>query len=72
VRSSKLCLFLWLVLGAWTLLFEDLALHGLILYLAGLGALVWNRMDSRGKAYKFSVKGPAGVSASLSSKGGDD
>jgi hypothetical protein len=29
-------------------------------YLSGLGILLWNRLDSRGKAYNISFQGPGG------------
>jgi hypothetical protein len=41
-------------------------------YGALLAVLVWNRIDSRGAAYKMTVKGPGGAEVGLESSSGED
>jgi hypothetical protein len=66
MKTSKLFLFIWLLLGIALLIFSELSTNHLILYLAGLAILLWNRLDSRGRAYKFQVHGPGGSRLTLS------
>jgi hypothetical protein len=42
--------------------------YSAVTYIVVMGILVWNRIDSRGKAYKFSVKGPGGTEVKLEAK----
>ena len=65
VRTSKILLIVWLALGAGLLAFTEVGPYELGFWGSGLAVLVWNRIDSRGKAYKFSVHAPGGVGASI-------
>jgi hypothetical protein len=65
VQTSKILLFAWLGLAVPLFLLERLDEPRLILWLAGLGCLVWNRVDSRGKAYRFELRGPQGTGVSV-------
>jgi hypothetical protein len=67
VQTSKVLLIVWLVLAVPLLFRFGLDQPRLILWLAGLACLVWNRIDSRKRAYRFEVKGPQGTSLVLSS-----
>jgi hypothetical protein len=69
LRTSKLLLLVWLLAGGFMLFAVDVTLHLLILWLSGLAALVWNRVDSRARGYRFSVTGPGGAGLSLSARG---
>jgi hypothetical protein len=73
LKTSKIFLLLWLLLGAGLLVFSSLTLHELVLYALGLAAMVWNRIDSRGKAYKFSMHAPGGAGVTMeSAQNGDE
>jgi hypothetical protein len=69
MKTSKILLLVWLLAGGVLLFVADVTLYVLILWLAGLVSLVWNRIDSRAKAYRFTVNGPSGVGVTLSSEG---
>jgi hypothetical protein len=61
VRTSKLLLLVVALCGLAALMLGRLgSLHESLAFLALLAAAVWNRIDSRGKAYSFQVKGPGG------------
>jgi hypothetical protein len=65
VRTSKVLLVFWLALGAaapFALVVTD---NILVLWITGLLALIWNRVDSRARAYRMTLKAPGGASFSL-------
>ena len=68
MKTSKIFLLLWLLLGLGLIFFQfvELKTNVLILYLAGLAVLVWNRIDSRRQAYKVTLRAPGGTSLSVS------
>jgi hypothetical protein len=66
MKTSKIYLFIWLLLGIALLIFTKISTNHLVLYLTGLVVLLWNRLDSRGRAYKFQVHGPGGSRITLS------
>jgi hypothetical protein len=69
LRTSKLLLLLWILAGGVLLFVADVTLYVLILWMAGLVSLMWNRIDSRARAYAFTFRGPQGVSVTLSTDG---
>jgi hypothetical protein len=70
-RTSKILLVMWLVTGAAMPFALELTTHLLVLWLSGLAALIWNRVDSRAKAYRLEVKAPGGAGVTLHAEGGD-
>jgi hypothetical protein len=72
VKTSKILLIAWLLMGAVTLFVKELSTHLLVLWLAGLAALVWNRIDSRARSYRVEMKGPGGSGVTLHAEGQDE
>jgi hypothetical protein len=70
VHSSKWFILIWIVVGVALIALGRVQTNELILYLAVMGVLVWNRIDSRRKAYKVSLQGLGGTSLTLNV--GDD
>jgi hypothetical protein len=56
-RTSKILLVFWVIVGLALLVHrrESLDTNTLALYITVLGVLVWNRVDSRRKAYSVTV-----------------
>jgi hypothetical protein len=65
VKTSKIAVYLWLLIGAAYLLFGHPDSLGLGLWICGLAAVTWNRLDSRGKGYEIALSGPGGVKAHI-------
>jgi hypothetical protein len=64
---SIILLYLWIVLGACMLIWMDLSDQTrLIIFCLTIVVLVWNRVDSRTKAYKLRVQGPGNTEFNLS------
>jgi hypothetical protein len=65
IRTSKVLLVGWIVVGATVLLTSDLTSNHALIYGLTLVAVVWNRIDSRTKGYRLSLSGPGGVAVKL-------
>jgi hypothetical protein len=70
MRTSKIALLGWTALGVWLLLNGELGSEKLAIYLAVLGVLVWNRIDSRKRGYRVSLSGLGGAKMSVEVGGG--
>jgi hypothetical protein len=64
-HTSKLLLIAWILFGVVLLWQVKIDSNALVLYLAVLAVLVWNRIDSRQKGYNISLKGLGGTSLSV-------
>jgi hypothetical protein len=68
VKTSKLALAFWLALGAAILISGRADAPGGSMWALGLLVCAWNRIDSRAKGYRASVK-VGGVEASVDTTG---
>jgi hypothetical protein len=69
IKTSKIFLGI-VVLAGLVLIFMGMfgtGLYALVAFGLILATIAWNRIDSRGKAYKFQIQGPGGVKMELNS-----
>jgi hypothetical protein len=62
---------MWILVGLALLIVHSLNRLELILYLAVLAVLVWNRIDSRRNGYRITFKTPGGTGLSVETGEGE-